>query len=320
MASTDLVVPSGVLQELPAEEPVFRSAPARLAPSPGSPRWLAGTAVLTAARLSFVPGEDAPRREQSNDPIRILVGELWQLVRPAVLEAFPLAQLIAARQRAPSTLAGRGRPGIEVPLQMLEGVFAAGASPGWLGFTIALAPDDPRPAFSLYLDLGPSECGEWLGLLERAGAAAVPRPDLERPYALYYLFRPLPTPWVWIGSGKAELGRGKLMLAEDGPALTRRPGEVLLPYETVDTVEIAHATKWRSGSVALVKSDGFLTFLAPRRDMRALEDCAHLIAEISGAAITHRTGPLAAGRIVFRAAWMSTAAAGLAELAHILFF
>jgi len=322
-------IPAKLLAELPAEEPVFKSAPARLAPSPGAPDPLAVNAVLTAARLSFVPGErSAP---VSNDPIRILVSELWQLVKPAVFDAFPLVQLIAARQRGPAPLAGRGRPAIEVPLQMLDGVFLAGAAPGWLGLRISLPPDDPRLPFTLYLELGEAAAAEWHDLIDGARRAARPRPELERPYALYYLFRPLPSPWVFVRRGRAdaaarddavlrEVGRGKLALGADGPVLTKAPAEPIVPYEAVDRVEIAHATKWRNGWIDLVTSETAFDFLAPRADQRALEDLALLVAELSGAPVVVHPGPVAMSRVAFRAAWLTAAGAGLAELAHLFFF
>ena len=322
-------IPAKLLAELPVEEPVFKSAPARLASSPTAAEGLPVNAVLTAARLSFVPGERSV--PSSNDPIRILVGELWQLVKPALLEAFPLAQLIAARQRGPAPLAGRGRPAIEVPLQMLEGVFVAGAAPGWLGLRISLPPDDPRLPFTLYLELGESAAAEWRDLIDSARRAARPRPELERPYALYYLFRPLPSPWVFVRRGLAaagprdeatltEVGRGKLALGADGPVLTKAPAEPIVPYEAVERVEIAHATKWRNGWIDLVTSDNAFDFLAPRADQRILEDLALLVAELSGAQVVVHPGPVAVGRVAFRATWLAAAGAGLAELAHLLFF
>jgi hypothetical protein len=322
-------VPAKVLAELPAEEPVFKSAPARLSAGPTSRETLRGAAVLTAARLSFVPG-DAPA-EPSNDPIRILLGELWQLVKPALLDAFPIVQLIAARQRGPAPLAGRGRPAIEVPLQMLDGVFVAGASPGWLGLRIALPEGDPRPPFTLYLELGEQEAADWHDLCESARATARPRPELERPYALYYLFRPLPSPNVFVQRGAparegrhesplTEVGRGRLVLGPDGPALAKSAPSAILPYEAVERVEIAHATKWRSGWIDLVTAEVAFDFLAPRSDQRTLEDFARLVSELSGAPVVVHPGPVAVGRVAFRAAWLTAAGAGLAELAHLIFF
>lgn len=319
-------VPAKLIAELPSEEPIFKSGPARLAPSPGAEEALNVTAVLTAARLSFVPGERvAP---PSNDPIRILMGELWQLVRPALLGAFPIVQLIATRQRGRAPLAGRGRPAIEIPLQMLDGAFLAGAAPGWLGLRIALGADDPRLPFTLYLEVGDA-ASEWRDLVESARRAARPRPDLERPYALYYLFRPLPSPWVFVRRGSAatgrdgplvEVGRGQLALGPDGPVLTKAEGEPIVPYESVERVEIGHATKWRNGWIDFVAGETVFDFIAPRRDQQALEDLARLVAELSGAPAAVHAGPVALGRVAFRATWLAAAGAGLAELARIIFF
>jgi hypothetical protein len=116
------------------------------------------------------------------------------------------------------------------------------------------------------------------------------------------------------------VGRGKLALGPDGPVLTKAPTEALFPYEAVERVEIAHATKWRNGWIDLVTPEGAFDFLAPRADQQALEDFARLVSELSGAPVVAHPGPVAVGRVAFRAAWLTAAGAGLAELANLVFF
>src|SRR5688500_17037388 len=99
VATMQAEAPREVLDDLSPDEPVFFVAPARLAASPGDREGLPGVAVLTSERLAFVPGAaGSPKAIDDADldggPLREGVAELWTLVRPIVLTAFPIARLL----------------------------------------------------------------------------------------------------------------------------------------------------------------------------------------------------------------------------------
>src|SRR5690349_8646010 len=89
--------PREVLEDLSPDEPVFFAAPARLAASPDAREDLPGVAVLTSERIAFVPGAPGSPtrlRELDGDGFVEALAELWTMVKPAVMTAFPIAKLL----------------------------------------------------------------------------------------------------------------------------------------------------------------------------------------------------------------------------------
>lgn len=305
------------LDDLPTAEAVFRAAPVRIAASPGAHGGLRGVAVLTSERLIVVPGATDPRARRG-DPIQQALASLWEMVKPALLEAFPVARLLA---RPHAILAARARPGIEIPLEMIRRAFEA-RLPGWIGIELALPPPDPRPPFALYFELDASAGAprEWVERIEGQKHEAPARPELERPYALFYLLRPLPRPVVVV-HGRQGRRRGSFVLHADGPAIATRWDEtVLLAYESITGVAWAAPTPWRSASLRIEAGDHVFT-VAPRDDWsaRLLHDSAHLLAEVAGVPLRTEVGAWRTSRVVTALLTVAGTAAAVAwQVLHSL--
>jgi hypothetical protein len=306
-------VPPPIASDLGASESVLLVLPARLAPSPAAKEAIGGALILTSDRLALVPGAEPPAPRPS-DPAGAILHDLWRLVRPAIVDAFPLARLFAARHASGIPLAGRGRPGIEVPLQVVRRAFLAGAAPGWVGVEVALPPPDVRPPFALYLHAG-DRAAELEAALVRHRPGAPPRPDLERPYALFYLFRP--PPQIFVRTGDRA---GLLELGADGPTLRKGSrADTIVPYESVTAVEVAPDRGLRRGEVRLRSDDVVHVLRASRTALPRLLDVGHLVAEVAGVPARLVTGPVAGGRVAWRATWLGAAGAAAFELARLFF-
>lgn len=296
--------------DLGAREPVFKAAPVRIAASPGAFGGLEGTAVLTSERLIVIPGATGMRVERG-DPLQRALATAWERVKPALLEAFPIARLLSEpRARRGAQLAARARPGIEIPLETVRRAFEA-RLPGWFGLELALPPPDPRPPYALYfqVDVGPGPHREWAEMIEAQRKAAPARPELERPYALFYLLAPPPRPMVRVRSAEGTR-KGTFVLHADGPALKAGLGErVLLPYESITRVVYAPSSSWRKGHLRIEAGEHEMR-VEPQKDWdgQRLHDSAHLLAEVAGLPLRHDLGQLRATRVVTAA----TAAAGTA--------
>lgn len=294
--------------ELGAGEPVFKAAPVRIAASPGAFGGLEGAAVLTSERLIIVPGASGARA-QRGDPLQRALASAWERVRPALLEAFPIARLLSEpRGKRGAQLAARSRPGIEIPLETVRRAFEA-RLPGWFGLELALPPPDPRPPYALYfqIDLGPGPHREWAEMIDAQRTAAPARPELERPYALFYLLSPPPKPAVRVRSAEGTR-KGTLVLHADGPALKAGFGErVLLPYESITRIVYAAPTSWRKAHLRIEAGEHVMR-VEPLKDWDAqrLHDSAHLLAEVAGLPLRRDLGELRATRVAATA----TAAAG----------
>lgn len=304
-------IPAPLASDLGAAEHVLVVVPARLAASPVAETSIPGVVVVTTDRLALVPGAQLPD-ERPRDPVAGVLADLWALVRPVVVEDSPIAFLFAKRAM-PNPIAGRGRPAIEVPLQLVRRPFLAGGAAGWVGVEIALPPPDPRPPFALYVHAG-ARATEVHDAIERHRPTAPPRPELERPYALYHLFRPPPQVFVKVGDR-----RGLLELGPDGPTLRRgKILETLVPYESVTAVELSHDTTWRRGEVHLVLDDTRVSLRASREAMPRLLDVGRLIAEVAGAPVRTTDGKVAGSRVAWRVGWLGAAGAAAYEIVRII--
>lgn len=318
--------PDDGYREVSEGEPVFKTAAVRLAASPGAFGGIEGAAVLTSERLVIVPGA-VPRDGRDGgvsrgDPLQRAMVALWERVKPALLEAFPIARALTRRKHEQSAqLASRARPGIEIPLEMMGRAFEA-RLPGWIGIELALPPPDPRPPFALYLHVAgaPDEARDWAGLIDAQRKAAPARPELERPYALYYLLQPPPKPSVRVRSSDGRR-RGALALHVDGPAIASGFGEqVLLPYESITRVVYAAETPWRRGWLG-IEAGAHRIRIEPAKDWdaRRLHDSAHLVAEIAGLPLRFDLGSVRAARVATAVATVAGTAAAVAwEILHSL--
>ncbi len=304
-------VPIPFAADLGAAESVLLVLPARLAPSPGAKESIPGALILTSDRLALVPGAEPPEPRPS-DPVGAILHDLWTVVRPAIVDAFPVARLFAARHASANVLAGRGRPGIEVPLQVIRRAFLAGAAPGWVGIEVPLTPPAPRPPFVLYFHVG-DRAADLEGAVTRHRPDAPPRPDLERLYALHYLFRPPPQIFV-----RCADRAGLLELGADGPTLrTGSRVDAIVPYESVTSVDLAPDSAWRRGEVRLRSDDVVHVLRASRAAMPRLLDVGHLVAELAGVPAHLVAGPVAGGRIAWRASWLGAEGAAAWEIARL---
>lgn len=311
MALDRSLVPAPLAGDLGTSEHVLAVVRARLAASPGAAASIPGVVVLTSERLALVPGAELPP-EKPSDPVSAVLSDLWALVRPVVVEDSPIAFLFARRAR-PNPIAGRGRPAIEVPLQLVRRPFLAGGAEGWVGVEIALPPPDPRPPFALYLHAG-ARAPEIHDAIARHRPSAPPRPELERPYGLFYLFRPPPQVFVRTGDR-----RGLLELGADGPTLRRgNVVETLVPYESVTAVELSPDTTWRRGEIRLVLDDTALSLRASREATPRLLDVGRLVAEVAGAPVRAMDGKVAGGRVAWRLSWVGAAGAVAYEIIRIV--
>jgi hypothetical protein len=305
--------------DLPAGEVIFKTAPVRIAASPGAFGGLDGVAVLTSERLVVVPGAAGAPAAQGNSLQRTLLS-LWEKIKPTLLEAFPVVRLLV---RSRAVLAARARPGIEIPLDMIRRAFEAHPA-GWLGVELALPHPDPRPPFALYFRID-SETGgsprEWAQLIEGHKHAAPSHPDLERPYALFYLLRPLPRPQVRVRSSDGRR-HGTLVLHPDGPAIAGpfSPERVLFPYESITRLVLASSTPWRR-SWLRIEAGEHVTAIHPYNEWDAglLHDCAHLIAEVAGVPLHRQAGDVRTGRVLTAIATVAGTVAAVAwQILHSL--
>jgi hypothetical protein len=310
-------MPPPVVDFFPGEL-VFKSGPARIAASPGAFDAIEGIAVLTNERLVIVPGAKGALPAKS-DPHPHSARSLWEEIERTLLQMFSKADPMG---RPRSVLAARGRPGIEIPLAMVRRAFE-GRLPGWAGIELGLPRSDPRPPFALYLriDAGEGTPREWVEFIEAQKHAASCHPELERPYALFYLFRPLPRPGVRVRSSEG-VRRGALVLHPDGPAIAGvLSGErVLLPYESITRVVLGSVTPWRRAWLRIEAGEHVLT-IDPRNDwdFRSLHDCGHLIAEVTGAPLRREAGQMRTARVLTAIATVAGTAAAVAwQVLHSL--
>lgn len=314
--------PAEVLADLSADEPVSRVSAVRVATSPGEPtRAFSGVAVLTTQRLAIVPGAPgSPARggPQLGDLPEVLRG-LWSLVKPAVVEAFPMVRMLTSERPARLHLAARQRPGIEIPVHMIRRAFEAHV-PCWLGLELALPLPDPRPPFCIYVELvGDREAPRrWRELLEAGRTDARPAPELERPYALYYLFRDVPKPRVRV-AGPDGARFGAFFLGTDGLTIGRA-NALDLPFEAITALAWAPPSRWRRATLAIVAGErSWAIEPSAARETWQVHDIAHLLSELSGVPLQDTRGSLRAARIVAWATAAGTAgAAVLYELLHFL--
>lgn len=302
--------PPEVTADLPPDEVVFRVAPVRLGLAPDGRDALAGVAVLTSERIAIVPGapgSPTPPRPSPGSFAEVIAGVI-ELVKP-VLAEFPIARVFASQRRVGHTIASRSRPSIEIPLHSVRRAFEARAR-GWLGLELALPSPDPRPPFALYLEVG--DAREWASLIGGARGDARPMPDIERPYALYYLLRSPPRPFVRVrGQGVAE--RGLMRLADDGPTFGGTREWMLLPYEAITRLTWSEPTAWRRGGVTVEAGEReWKLEPARKRDQPLLYDASRILGEISGAELREAPGSIRSARIVTWLAMTGSAAAAIA--------
>jgi lipoate-protein ligase A len=89
-----------------------------------------------------------------------------------------------------------------------------------VGLELTLPPRDDRPPFALFVDLRDRQrARRWAARLDQARSHAPPRPDLERPYSLYYVLRDPPVPIV-----RARMRGRRRRGAGHGPRCPHRPG------------------------------------------------------------------------------------------------
>lgn len=311
-----------MLAELGADEPVFRVSAVRVATSPGdrAARSFAGVAVLTSNRIAIVPGAPgSPTRKPMNlGDLPDVLTDLWALVKPVVVEAFPMIRLLTTERPGKAHLAARSRPGVEIPVHLVRRAFEAHV-PTWLGIELALPLPDPRPPFCIYLELVDDREAprKWRELIEAGRRDARPAPEIERPYALYYLLRDLPKVRVRVRGPDRGTRSGQLVLGPDGLTIGAA-NPLKLPFESITELTWAPPTSWRRGELHVTTGERDWV-LEPTADPRAFQDLAHLLAEVTDVPLRDATGHLRTGRI---AAWATAAgtagAALLYELIHLL--
>ena len=309
---------AALLEELPPSEHVFDVASVNVTASPGAFGGLDGVAVLTSDRLVIVPG--APlAKQRSGDPITRALSDLWAGVRPALLEAFPLARVLSEpRHRKSSQLASRSRPGVEIPLAAVRRAFEARV-PGWVGLELSLPSPDPRPPFAIYLRIDgqlPGAHREWARRIDSLRHTASQRPEIERTYALFYLLRPPPRPRVIVRAADGSARRGTLGLHLDGPSLAPRGlahrEDVLFAYESIQRLELAPTTLWRRARLSITAGERVWR-VDPTSEFDAgqLHDAAQLMGEIAGVPLDRQRGSLRGARITTAAV---TAGGGIAAI------
>lgn len=302
--------------ELAPGEVVFETARVMLADAPGASRGIEGVAVLTNERLVIVP-HSAPR-PTSAGPVMQALERFWSHMSPVFADAFPLATLfMRGRLHHAATIAGRARPGVEVALETIGAVFEARV-PGWIGLELHLPAPDPRPPFTLYLQVGaaPGDHREWARLVEAQRKVATMRPEVERPYALYYLLRPPPSASVRVTS-RSGVETGTLKLGDDGPSLGRS-GRPLVSYESITALAFAPPTQWRRAHLR-IEAGAHAWDLAPRSEREAawLHDLSRLLGELSGRAVLEIEGPLRRVRVGGALLMAATASSfALIEMLH----
>ena len=302
--------PPEVTAELPPDEVVFRVAPVRLGLTPDGRDALAAVAVLTSERIAIVPGapgSPTPPRPSRGSFAEVVAGVL-EIVKP-VLADFPIARVFSSPRPVGHTIASRSRPGIEVPLHAVRRAFEARVR-GWVGLELALPVPDARPPFALYLEVG--DAREWAQLIGGARGNARPMPEIERPYALYYLLRSPPRPFVRV-RGQGVSARAALRLADDGPTFGGTREWMLLPYEAITRLTWSAPTAWRRGGVTIEAGEREWT-LEPVRahDAPLLYDASQILSEISGADLRAAPGSIRSARIVTWLAMTGSAAAAIA--------
>lgn len=305
-------LPPALADDLPPDEPVLGTAPCRLMATVEDPARIAGVVVLTTDRLVIVPGAPGSPPERTEERPSLLA-ELWRTAGLALLEA-ALPALSPKQKRSAPPLAARSAPGIQIPLSLVRSAFIA-RLPSFVGLELSLPLPDPRPPFPLYLELAdPTQAQGLCDRVEAHRGKARPRPELERPYSLYYLLRPLPSPIVRLrGPGSAR--RGALRLGPDGPEIGGSDRTLILAYESVERVEWAAPTSWRKARLTLTAAEREWTIEPTRAAQTDLVyDVGQLLAELSGRPVDEARGPLRRGKI---AGWTTVAggtAAGVVEI------
>lgn len=293
------MIPPEIEHDLGKDEEVRHVAVGRLLGKPDAAEGLGGLAVLTSDRLLLVPdAPGSPRDRSSRGPLVDAFFELWSTV------AGPLPG--PTRKRAgPVT---RARPGVDIPLTEARDIFVSRV-PRTIGLTLALPPPDPRPPWVIYLELPDwATAREWAETGTTLRGAATPRPELLRPYALYYLTHPPPKPAVEL-HGPMGTKRGGLRLGADGPELGGHDRELVLAYEAIDRLEWATPSAIRRARLTLHAAER--TFgIEPvgARDAAELHELARVLAETVALPLDAAEGRVRIKRIAF---WAAATASGI---------
>ncbi len=285
--------------DLARGEEVRHVAVGRLLGKPDAEEGLGGLAILTSDRVMLLPdAPGSPRDRASRAPLVDAFYELWSQV------AGPLPG--PTRQRA--GLVTRARPGVDIPLTEARDVFVSRVT-RTIGFTLALPPPDPRPPWALYLELPDSATARaWADTASTLRATATPRPELLRPYALYYLTHAPPKPVVEV-RGPEGVRRGGLRLGPDGPEIGGHQRELVLPYEAIDRIAWAAPTAFRRARLSLeAESRSYDVEPASARDAKLLAELARVLAETVGMRLDEVEGRVRATRVAF---WAAATASGV---------
>jgi hypothetical protein len=292
-------LPAEVRADLAPSEEVRHVAVGRLLGSPDAAEGLGGLAVLTSDRILLLPDPPETGRDRaSRSPLVAAFFEVWS--------AFGGPIPGPTRKRA--GFVTRARPGVDLPLSEARDVFVSRV-PRAIGLTLSLPAPDPRPPWALFLELpDASTARAWAETASRLRGVATPKPDLYRPYSLYYLTRPQPRPVVLV-HGPLGARRGGLRLGPDGPQVGGHERETVLPYESIDRLEWAEPTTWRGARLRLDAAErSYRVEPASGRDAGALLELTRVLAEMTGLPLERASGPVRAGRIAF---WAAATASGV---------
>jgi hypothetical protein len=255
--------------------------------------------VLTSERVLFLPDPPGSGRDRaSRSPLVSAFFEIWA--------AFGGPLPGPTRKRA--GLVTRARPGVDLPLAEARDVFASRV-PRTIGLTFSLPAPDPRPPWAVFVELpDPSTARTWAATASTLRAVATPRPELFRPYSLYYLTHPPPKPAVVV-RGPDGTRRGGLRLGPDGPEVGGHERMTVLPYEAIDRLEWADSTTWRSARLTLDAAErSYVIEPLGAREADALLEVARMLAEITTLPLGRSSGPIRAARIAF---WAAATASGV---------
>jgi hypothetical protein len=280
-------------------EEVRHVAVGRLLGKPDAAEGLGGLAILTTDRVMLLPdAPGSPRDRASRAPLVDAFFELWSTV----------AGQMPGPTRKRAGLVTRARPGVDIPLAEVRDVFVSRV-PRTIGFTLALPPPDPRPPWAIFLELPDSATARvWAETGSTLKSVAAPRPELLRPYALYYLTHPPPKPVVDV-RGPEGTRRGGLRLGPDGPELGGHERQIVLPYEAIDRIEWADPTTFRRARLSLTAAERtYAIDPVSSRDAKQLAELARVLGETVGMGLDAAEGRVRATRIAF---WATATASGV---------
>lgn len=301
-------VPGDVLADMDEGEAVLRVAPALFVDQPDRTLGLPCVAVMTPDRLIVVPGAPgSPQGPRNEATAGGLLAALFGTVRAPRRDD--------AAERGRQSLAARARPGIDVPLGLVRSAFLARTSTS-VGLELTLPLPDPRPPWALYLAMpSETEARAWVEEFEKRRPGARPMPELERPYAIYYLSRALPRPVVRLRGPQQR--RGALTLAPDGPEIGGTRRLRLFPYESLQRLEWSAPTKLRKARLVMTVAEReWVLEPVAKHHAAGLLDVGHLMAEIVERPVDYAKGPLRLARLT---AWAAGAGGGAAAIWELLF-